>query len=358
MEKAMPPVGKEAAGQKPKKIKPFFDVINSVKGGSGKSTFSLFLAACHALQPNTRVYVIDLDLRGTSWEKNYSTCIRNIDPGRRGFPHINDLLWDFDACETRQPFISLPVSVQSPGTEREVNVKLCMSKPGFQENIDEVEVDLFENAIFHLIQVIFAEVAAENADVEQLRIIFDMPPSYEKHAEQVLKHMLLSTNSELYKKAFANAWPGFETYTVNLYMIAALSQAHIDQNELYIERSINQRQYSSAMYDLIRHDGGCRFFLRFIGNDVTGAMIGDARKEVEKKFASVINELQGKLFPSHPPDPLAGDAIPQFHILEHINSKVLYDELFKPHTAMKIPVVPPAAYTLVADLQKEEAGII
>ena len=47
-----------------------FDVVNSVKGGSGKSFFALQLAAFHAFKGRA-AYIIDLDLRGTSWEPNY-----------------------------------------------------------------------------------------------------------------------------------------------------------------------------------------------------------------------------------------------------------------------------------------------
>lgn len=355
----MPTTNATASAQKPKKIKPFFDVVNSVKGGSGKSTFSLFLAACHALNEHTRVYVIDLDLRGTSWEKNYRNCIRNHDPGKEGFPYINDLLWENTACETRQIFVSLPVAVPSSGTEDTAEVKLCMCRPGIQNNIDDVEVDLFENAIFHLIQVIFAEVAKENAGTEQLRIVFDMPPSYEKHAEQILKHLLLSTNSELYKKAFEKNWPGFEPYTINLYMLAALSQAHIDQNELYVARSVNQRQYSSAMYGLTDFHGKCRLQIRFIGNDVTGVIVdnGSGRTEVETKFSAVISGLRRQLFPQNPDVPQARRTIPDFHILEHINAG-LYDELFHTQKTMINPVVPPAAYSLISDLKNEETEAV
>ena len=63
-----------------KKKRIIFDVINSVKGGSGKSTFSLLLAAYFASKKDTAAYIIDLDLRGTSGENNYKHCLKGGGP--------------------------------------------------------------------------------------------------------------------------------------------------------------------------------------------------------------------------------------------------------------------------------------
>ena len=101
-----------------------------------------------------------------------------------------------------------------------------------------------------------------------IHVILDMPPSYERHAERVLKHMLTDVESPLYKNAQKGEgiYSAFEPYYVNLYMISALSLSHVKQNIEYIKALFNNQVYSNALYQQILNN---RFRVRFIGNDVT-----------------------------------------------------------------------------------------
>ena len=68
-------------------------------------------------------------------------------------------------------------------------VMLSIAKPGVSDEMNELRKDLFENAIFRLINEIYA-IEAAHKEVNCVHIILDMPPSYEPHAERILKHLL------------------------------------------------------------------------------------------------------------------------------------------------------------------------
>ena len=258
------------------KTKIFYDVINSVKGGSGKSTFSLLLAAYYATKPDTSAYILDLDLCGTSWEPNYSHYLKPIDsspvqdPSQKRVHYINDFMYDTAITSSQSPFVSF-LPRFSDGHDEKATVFLCMSKPGVSKEIDELENELFENAVFHLIDRINSrEVSTGQKNVH---IIFDMPPGYEVHAKQVVKHLLLDINSPLEKNVLKNSgiYEFCEPYIMNLYMISLLSPAHIKLNLSYVYNLMNGIGYSQNLYQLAEktaHEGSRRFNLKFIGNDL------------------------------------------------------------------------------------------
>lgn len=230
--------------ESPGKPKVFFDVINSVKGGSGKSTFSLLLAGYHALRNSVRSYVVDLDIRGTSWEKNYADYITTQSPENLNddislsniaeadyekYPFIDKLLWNFEKYKT-EPFWSNIKVRTSVSTVSSIN--LCLGRAEYGSSIDQLEVDLFENTVCQMIVNELDKVSSK--DLDEIHFIFDMPPSYEVHAERILKHLLTSLNSTLYRK---DPFNGFDNYIINLFMVSALSPAHIEQNNIYISHT-------------------------------------------------------------------------------------------------------------------------
>lgn len=240
------------------KKKVIFHVINSVKGGSGKSTFSLLLANHFIRNKQQTAYIIDLDLHGTSWEKNYYKFFDDTVGQKKVY--LNDLMYDFSNNITQEFIRNLRVSNKNDETHTvpdKWSIPVCVSNPN-QRGIDEVELDLFENAIYKLINRIIERESGN--DSEYLHIIFDMPPSKEKHSEKILSHLLLDKSSYLNKR-----FP----YYVCLYMISAISPAHIELNLEYVRSMFKDKSYSSTIMDFInRKDKHSYFHLCLILNDV------------------------------------------------------------------------------------------
>ncbi|MBQ9535483.1 MAG: ParA family protein [Clostridia bacterium] len=258
-----------------------FHVVNSVKGGSGKSTVSLFLAAAHAQNPQNAVYIIDLDLRGTSWEHNY---IQRLDEDTaKDIPYINNLMYNMH--DTPNPFVELPLSIEpAAGDYEECSVNLCRINPDAENNIDELAVDLFEDAIFRIIKKIYTDNSNKGKDVH---IILDMPPSYEMHAERILRNLLLDMKSSLQRLADEEYKDVFEPYKVELIMLSALDYAHINQNTNYIRRLFRQQSMSSNLNEFIKKDKP-RFRLKAWGNNLTNRQMPDRYTEpISQSFDNI-----------------------------------------------------------------------
>lgn len=252
-----------------------FDVVNSVKGGSGKSFFALQLAAYHALKGRA-AYIIDLDLRGTSWEKNYGKYIIPPDPNKsktieawkadeHDYPYIDRLMWHYENykssgiwSEIKVRHFGNMVEEINPGSERKVF--LCFAETGNYHKVDLLEEDLFENTIFQIIQDIWKAKSKADKDVH---IILDMPPSYEKHAERVLSHLLLSTNSP-----FEDMGEAF-CYSITLFMMSTIAPAHFMQNARYVRSLFEDRQFSSKIVEALT-SGNLK--IQPVVNDVTDAI--------------------------------------------------------------------------------------
>ena len=252
------------SGNDVKKIRVFFHVINSVKGGSGKSTVSILLAGYYASGNNTKSYIIDLDLRGTSWENNYGKYFRNEKTGS-GSVYINSLMDGDDYA--REIFSELQLSYSDDlGTTEPHSIYLCMADPNIRDDIDEVEIDLFENTICKIIRQIYI-MAESDTELKEIHIILDMPPSYERHAERIFKHFLFDIESS-FRKSF-QSFEQFDDYKVELIMLSALSPAHIELNKKYVIDLFKEQVISSLLNDFIEKD---RFCIQFWGNDVASTM--------------------------------------------------------------------------------------
>lgn len=320
-----------------------FDVVTSVKGGSGKSTFSLLLAAYYNSTPGTVAYVLDLDLRGTSWEKNYGRYMStpffengvlgnrdtlwdyvnasikkvrvqksedeplseadktynkdiliNID-NYKNYPFINALMWDFGHFQSK----AFWTEIQFKTVSGEGVIKLCPAKTSNGEEVNQLEVDIFEHTIYQLICHILDRHRSDES-IEEVHIILDMPPSYEEHAEAVLKHLLLNEESDLFQHArkrkdrfsvnLNEETRYYLPYEIRLYLMCARNPAHIEQNGAYLFHWIERRKYSDAIIDLIKDNMTIvktqfdnpskelslssepisRFLIRFVVNDISG----------------------------------------------------------------------------------------
>ena len=290
-----------------KKKEVYFDIANSVKGGSGKSTFSLLLAAACNRKEHADAYILDLDLRGTSWEKNYDSylstgaiidqdgnrpTLRSLSNGARPediqdyekYPFINSLMWNtnrlrVEDCWSEIFFDDEDVKVEGSSNSR---IRVFPAKAKNGKDIDKLEVDIFEHAIEQIILTIMEQTAGDN-NVNELHFILDMPPSYEKHAERIIKHLLTSQDSDFYRlcEKREGVFKVFNDYNVNLFMVCSLSPAHVIQNSLYVKSLLDHPNYSNALQKLVYDK---RFSINFILNDISN-LIGDARQGYEDLYS-------------------------------------------------------------------------
>lgn len=251
-----------------KKKKIYFDIINSVKGGSGKSTVSLLLAAC-LKSIGVNAYVIDLDLHGSSWYSNFCKGSTNTADA----VWVNSWMEDAAYQRRRTPFVLVDVEIGTTTDKTKYQIPTAIVNTEKPIVVDEVETDLFERAILQIINRIIAEESTEGVDVP-VHIVMDMPPSNEAHAERILNHLLLDAESPLVQE-FSNSkgsYDCFEPYTIQLIMLSSISGAHLKLNKQYIERFAKAKSFSSLLDELVRSN---RLHLLFWGNDVVGAVNPD-----------------------------------------------------------------------------------
>ena len=292
------------------KTKIKFHVVNSIKGGAGKSTFALMLANYLIKEKKETAYIVDLDLQGSSWEEDFGSFLqykplpkdKSVDTeisvsenivkelvstdsecksienesvneedkdnkrvSRLGANYLNDLMYDIDGNTIQKAVRYIRTTTTSvrdivaPDNNEELyDIPVYIANPSI-DRVDEVQADLFLNAIYKLIEKI--EVKHKN---EHINIVFDMPPSKDKYAEKVLTHLLLDLNSPLFKKI-----SGDFSYEVELYMLTNLTKSHSEKNIAYLKSLVRNRSFSETMVEFIKKD--C-FKLYFIYNDVSGIL--------------------------------------------------------------------------------------
>ena len=320
------------------KKKIVFDVINSVEGGSGKSTLSLLLAAYHAFQPNTVSYIIDLDLRGTSWMINYGEYLL---PKGRAPIFVNDLMYDYKRKSGQELFARIDAKT---GKDRTASIHLSMGDPDIGGNIGQpdVEEDLFENAIYCLIDQIYTFHSEDSDKVEEIHVILDMPPSYDRNAERILKHLLLDANSTLYRNAQKSSgkYGNFDRYKVNLFMVSGLTPAHVTLNRDYVKNLFQKVNYSGVLMQFLEPDkpgGENRFHLFFIGNDSSGIIPLVTRATIVDRINRAIMPDLRSTVSSDGID--AADIMTGFNLMNHIKIQSVidyYNEQVQP-TTISIP---------------------
>lgn len=267
--------------------KMFFDIVNSVKGGSGKSTVALQLAAYWASHEDTDAYIIDLDLRGTSWKTNYD---KHFLPTDNSNNYINSLMYDFGPEDSIFWHLSVVCERTISQKTSNANVQLCMCNPDIAGDVDAVKVDLLESTVYKIVQRAFSKSEKK----KEVHIIFDMPPSYESHAERVVKHLLMDKESNLFKDYYKGERG---KYHVNLLMIYAITGAHVEQNLVYTRNFFEQVAYSSAISTFIEDNN---FSLYFVGNDVSNTLntMPDSKSGILKKIDDLFQDNQRPVLPN------------------------------------------------------------
>lgn len=233
-------------------------VVNSIKGGCGKSTICLLLAD-YLNQQGLSPLIIDIDLCGTSWYKNYEKFL-DENFSKENYCFINDLIENFTESLKGRYIANIKTKYDAIPVK---DIKICMADPERNTHIEEVELDLFENAIYKLIMDCCAEkgkMKTENGVPEDIDVILDMPPGYEAHAERIVNHLLLDVNSPLYRKIKEDDI----NYRILLYMVTGLSDSGIKFNIEYVKKLVLNQSISSDVSTCLKKNN-----ILFILNDST-----------------------------------------------------------------------------------------
>ena len=201
-------------------------IVDSVKGGSGKSTFALKLAlsinqkketipsgsketddSLESKNNDENIYksiIIDLDFMGTSWLPTYKNALIS----KHGMPYdmiyVNDLVFDWNHYRSMDYTQSIKIN------NTEINVIVCSDNPRYKEKFKvdgtnkspSIQYDIFQNRVMKLISKLEKEGYTD--------IILDMPPNSEPYSDTILRQCLQDSE-----------------YYVNLYMVSSTDIAHI-----------------------------------------------------------------------------------------------------------------------------------
>lgn len=260
-------------------------VVNSIKGGCGKSTICFYLAD-YLNQQGLSPLIIDIDLCGTSWYKNYEGYLgENF--SEENYHFVNELIDNFDEAIKGHYIANIKTNTKDGDDPQSgKDIKICMANPERNTHIEEVELDLFENAIYKLIMNWYAEkgkainkdeVSTSKGDKDKekdIDIILDMPPGYEAHAERIVNHLLLDVNSPLYRKIKKDDIK----YKILLYMVTGLSESAINLNIGYIKKLFLNQNISKDMSSYLKKEN-----IFFILNDSTAKISGLVAKDSEEE---------------------------------------------------------------------------
>ena len=249
---------KEESSNKEKKY--VFHVVNSVKGGCGKSTFALWLAE-HYRKKCESVYIIDLDTAGTSWYDDYKKCITSD----YDYIFFNDILIDYKKIYSLNPW--RPINSKMLFTykkswedlseiEKKKTIYACLSDPSRRITKLGYEIDLFEQAVEQLLKSI---IILEGNNEDTVHVILDMAPGYDEKSERIFFHWLITNKFLLFKgKEKAN-------YEVRLYMMSNVLYSSINSTIEYINELIKPIDYGSVINDLMNNH---KFRILLSFNDV------------------------------------------------------------------------------------------
>lgn len=199
-----------------KKGKLQIHIIDSVKGGSGKSCFSARLC-CSLINKKRKACIIDLDLLGTSWFHLCGKTIRQT-PGNK-IIYLNDIVNDFEYYKNTRfiqtvvigfegKWLDVPVILANQTEPAKAQYKITD-----KANTTDISYSFFTHIVFKLIK----ELEKSFDD-----IILDMPPNSDPYANNVLIECLKSN---------------FKVQT-SLYMVSNLNTAHIKSTFNWYENLI------------------------------------------------------------------------------------------------------------------------
>ena len=260
-------------------------IVDSVKGGSGKSTFALKLAATLELKAEDagqeaqtiKPIIVDMDIMGTSWSSTFGNNI-NKNKNSAYTIYLNDLVLDWNYYKTMH-FVNKIKIKTSLSKEVKISVIVCSNKQSAKEKfkIDDqsksqsIEYDVFCSRIVKLMECL--------KDKGYTDIILDMPPNSEPYSNSILKYCLKNTKDN-----------------INLYMIASTDISHIDANinwyDNFISSFDSQRSITLSEKPYLTESERKEFARKQNGSDNTyDISLTSWYKESTHKLYIVINDM-------------------------------------------------------------------
>ncbi len=238
-------------------------IVDSVKGGSGKSTFSAKLALSLKAQKEKKPCIIDLDLLGTSWYYIYANFV-DIDNSYNNIVFLNDLISDFDYYKNLNYFNEIKFSFGVNELPITIPVIFCNPNPS-EKNLFKVDE---QNGYSHVAYSFFFEsikkLVNELEDIGFTDIIFDMPPNSEQYSDGILNYYL-RTNWESDSK---------------LYMVSSYNMAHIKSTFAWYRDFLEK---TPSQHNIIPESTSEKKIYHFVFNDVNNTIntlnISNIKKE-------------------------------------------------------------------------------
>lgn len=203
-----------------------FNFINSVKGGCGKTTFSIFLSTFFAKYSGNLSndgLLIDVDLQGTS--------LQHLMYGEENENAENDIKYLHDAVEypdNFRNFIQTPIIAEDKNKEF-IRLNMIFSNPDIKMKklyrispqygyTPAVQHSIYQGGMQELLQNI-----AKSEEYNHL--IFDMPPSSEGFSQIAMDCVLNDNNSKICKKGDK----------INIFFVTTLDSAQVKvvRDEVY-----------------------------------------------------------------------------------------------------------------------------
>lgn len=255
-------------------------IMNSVKGGSGKSTTTLYLANYLRRKKHTNstvshdTVIIDLDVCGSSWSSNYENFMEN----KNNCIYLNDLFYDYDKNSNKEYIFHL--NVKDKDTSGFINVVMADAKR--LTSMKDETLDVLESTVFHLVNELY--VPSEDIVTD---IIFDMPPGYEKHSEQIIRHLIMDMESKLYDDSKRE-------YEIYLYMLSNFNEATYISNLQYVNNLYVNNGYSMST-DKIKKKN-----IVFVLNDINGIterlMEGKNIQSIMETYQPIFDDIKNKYY--------------------------------------------------------------
>lgn len=237
---------------KEKKKQIIFHVVNSNSERCNNTEFSIQLTHyCEKKDKDKNTaeaaYFIDLDWNNSQYWGKY-IVIPNEDKGQAYY--IDELMFDFKNKSKSEYICSL--SCKSLLDNNYIHTCVSNPQPENEIKLSEVELDLFENTIFNIINELTAK---EISKCKKIHFILDMPIKKDLHSDKIVNHLLLDQSSPLYKKFNFGKYSEIAEYKIILYMLTDETLINHQQHaKNYLDNLIKNNSYSSIIDELNRED--------------------------------------------------------------------------------------------------------
>jgi len=229
------------------KKKVIFHVVNSNSEKCKNTEFSILLTHHYSYRKKEPAYFIDLDWNNPMNEEKYTITFSNEED--RPY-YIDEMMMNFKNKANKKYIYWF-------GLGKHLNNKRipgCVANPMLKNEIklSEVELDLFENTIFNIINELTAKEISKN---EKIHFILDLPTKNDLHSDKIIHHLLLDQSSPLYKKFNFGSYQDIAEYEVIFYMLTdERIPNHLQNTKYYLDNLILSSSYSSIIDELNRND--------------------------------------------------------------------------------------------------------